>query len=109
VGGETSIGNAPVDVVATIDGKKVGIEVKTMVSNTNDKIWVNADARKNKETWARRNRARVHTVVIDDRDEFKDKNFSGHKLYFAKGAGGFRLGAMTPVRDKSHLKELLTQ
>jgi len=109
VGGMGTEGNAPVDVITEIDGKKVGIEVKTMVNNTNDKIWVRTAAREKKEKWARLNKAAVHTVVLDDRDVFKSKGFSGHKVYFAKGAGSFRLGAMTPVKDSTHLKELLAQ
>jgi hypothetical protein len=103
VGGTRTQGNAPVDVVVTIGGKVKGIEVKTLISNTNDKITVRKSAMEKKDQWAHANHASVHTVVLDDREK-------GHSpLYYAKGHGSFRISAMTPVRDADHLKKLLMQ
>lgn len=105
VGGTRTQGNAPVDVVATIEGKVKGIEVKTLISNTNDKITTRKSAMAKKDQWAHANHASVHTVVLDDRS----KGYSGHPMYYAKSHGSFRISAMTPIRDAAHLKELLAQ
>lgn len=107
IGGQRTEGNAPVDVIAKVEGKTVGVEVKTMINNTNDKITMRRAAVEKKEAWARRHRANVHTVVIDDRGKLGHSEYSGHRLYHTKGTGSFRLGSMTPVKDERHLKELL--
>lgn len=109
VGGERTDDNKPVDVITTIDGKIKGIEVKTMINNTNDKITVRKAALLKKAAWARSNHATVHTVVIDDRGKFGHKSYSGHRIYHTKGTGSFRLSTLTKVRDAKHLKELLAK
>lgn len=101
--------NLPVDVIAKVADKIKGIEVKTLVSNTNDKITMNATALQNKMRWARQNHATVHTVVIDDRAKFSPKNYSGHDLYYRRGSGSFRISSMTKVTGSKHLLELLAQ
>ena len=109
LGGELpSAYNAPVDVIVRIDGKLKGIEVKTLINNSNDKITVRAAALKNKQWWARSNRATIHTVVIDDRDKFGN-TYSGHRIYYARGSGSFRLSSMTKVENAAHLRELLSK
>lgn len=101
--------NEPVDVITTIDGRNHGIEVKTMLDNKASKITVRKDALARKRSWSRKNRAALHTVVIDDRDKFGKKDLhSGHRLYYMKGSGSFRIGSMIKVRDEAHLKELIS-
>lgn len=109
VGGTRTEGNAPVDVEVIIDGRKKGIEVKTMVNNTNDKITMRKAAVEKKESWGRRNHASVHTVVLDDRGKLGHKDYSGHRLYYRRGSGSFRLGSMVKVESPAHLKELLSR
>lgn len=109
IGGKRTEGNAPVDVVTSIGGKTKGIEVKTMVNNTNDKITMRKDAMEKKAFWAASNHASVHTVVLDDRGKLGHSSYSGHSLYHAKGYGSFRLGSMTKVQSAAHLKKLLSK
>lgn len=107
VGGERTEDNLPVDVITTINGKVKGIEVKTLINNSNDKITMRKAAVAKKQAWGRKNHASVHTVVIDDRDKF-DMPHSGHRIYYRAGYGSFRLSAMTKVTDAAHLQRLLT-
>ena len=89
--------------------KTKGIEVKTMIDNDNDKITMRKGAVEKKTAWMRRNHASVHTVVVDDRDKFGNKNFSGHRLYYRRGFGSFRLVNMIKVESPEHLKRLLSR
>jgi hypothetical protein len=109
IGGKRTDDNKPVDVVVTIDGRTVGVEVKTMINNTNDKITVRKAALEKKTKWAKEHKASVHTVVVDDRGRFGHKEYSGHRIYHSEGSGSFRLTSMTKVKDAKHLKELLSK
>lgn len=93
--------NAPVDVVTTYGGRKQGIEVKTLLNQTNDKLTVRKAAAEKKTFWARSNHATVHIVAVDHR-----RGKSG-QLYYRKGHGSFRLSSMTKVKGPSHLRKLL--
>lgn len=109
VGGTRTNDNLPVDVITRIGGRVKGIEVKTMINNSNDKITMRSDAIARKDKWGAQNHASVHTVVIDDRGRLGNRGYSGHRLYYAKGSGSFRLSGMTRVKDAAHLKELLAK
>lgn len=109
VDGTRTEDNLPVDVIATIDGKIKGIEVKTLVNQTNDKITMRAAAIAKKQAWARSNHATVHTVVVDDRKKLGNVGYSGHDIYYRKGYGSFRLRSMVKVTSAAHLKELLSK
>lgn len=109
VGGQRTDDNKPVDVITTINGKVKGIEVKTMVNNTNDKITMRKAAIEKKVAWGRANHATTHTVVIDDRGKLGNKGYSGHRIHYRKGPGSFRLSSMTKVNSAAHLKELLSK
>ena len=78
-----------------------------MINNTNDKITMRKAAVAKKEHWARQHHASIHTVVVDDRGELGNPGYSGHRLYYAKGHGSFRLGGMIKVTSPAHLRELL--
>lgn len=107
VGGVRTKDNLPVDVITTIEGKVKGIEVKTLVNNSNDKITMRKGALEKKNLWGKSNHASVHTVVIDDRGKLGNAGYGGHRIYYRKGSGSFRLVGMTKVRDAAHLKDLL--
>lgn len=99
--------NEPMDVTASIAGRLHGIEVKTFVDNKASKVTMSTDALRRKRAWRRRHTATIHTVVIDDRDLVRVDLFSGHKVYYRRGVGSFRLDSMTPVEDAAHLRRLL--
>lgn len=93
--------NAPVDVVTTHGGKKQGIEVKTLLNQTNDKLTVRKNAAEKKTFWGRSNHASVHIVAVDARPG------KSNQIYYRKGHGSFRLHSMTKVKNGSHLRKLL--
>ena len=99
--------NEPVDLLVTFGDKKVGVEVKTLINNENDKITVRSKALEKKRRWGKENDAEIHTIVIDDRDAYNPKLFSGHKVYHRDDTGSFRLGTMTKVESDEHLRRLL--
>lgn len=105
VGGETTGDNAAMDVVVKSGSQLHGVEVKTLLHNSNDKITMHPPSRRRKEAWARKNNAVVHTVVLDDR---KGRANSGHRLYYRRGVGAFRLEKMTKVTSAKHLRSLMT-
>lgn len=99
--------NAPVDVILR-DGKRTfGFEVKTLLDNTNDKITVRGEALDRKIAWARSNHASLHTIIIDDRRAFGKVADSGHRIYYRRGVGSFRLSSLRKVESGEHLRRLL--
>lgn len=108
VGGTSTDDNLPVDIVLKREGRTHGIEVKTMLDNKSGQVTMRKDALFRKKAWARSNHASLHTVVIDDRHAFNRQDiYSGHRIYYQKGTASFRLRNMVPVRDVSHLNDLL--
>jgi hypothetical protein len=101
VGGKTTQGSAPVDVVVTRDGCVVfGIELKTVLTNGNDKITMKSDAIARKHDWAREAGADLHTIVFDDRGVFGpqgQRTPENRRVYHRPGCGSFRLCNMQPV------------
>lgn len=97
LGAEPTPDNEPVDIVTTdAQGRTVGIEVKTFCDQTNDKATMHPESLARKESWARRERARLVTVVVDQRDRFGHADrYSGTRYYVRQGAGSFRLAGMT--------------
>lgn len=100
--------NEPVDIV-TGSG---GVELKTVVYNSNDKITMKRSAMEKKAKWERENGADVHTVVLDDRDVFNAKGEGDHDeskrvMYYRRGYGSFRIGAMHRVESVEELKRLM--
>lgn len=109
VKGEGTDNNLPVDVIVRDGNKTIGIEVKTMLDNKAGKITMRSDALVRKAKWARSNHGSLHTLILDDRDKFGAvaKLYSGHRVYYQKGVGSFRLSTMTKVKDAAHLGRLL--
>lgn len=90
-----------------------GIELKTMVDNSNNKITMKGDAIARKRKWERQNKAVCHTVVIDDHAVFNANGPGQHdktkrKIYYRRGYGSFRVNGMYLVTGgMAELKKLL--
>ena len=101
IGGRTTQGSAPVDVVVMRDGCIVfGIELKTVLTNGNDKITMKSDAIARKHEWASATGADLHTIVFDDRGVFGvtgERLYENRRVYHRPGCGSFRLCNMQPV------------
>ena len=105
LGGLSFPDNEPLDVHLQVGRTLHGIEMKTMLDNGNDKITMHPESRRRKEAWATEGRRKLHTVVLDDRDTFGNKQqHSGHRIYYAEGVGAFRIGSMRKVKDYAELK-----
>lgn len=102
LGAKQSGDNDAVDVqgVARVTGRRFGVEVKTLMDNRNDKITMHPESLLRKLRWARKERAALHTVIVDLRS-------GAPRLYHRRGVGSFRLRSLTPVRDHAHLRELV--
>lgn len=113
IGGQSLDDNEPIDVVTEINGKTHGIELKTMVNNSNDKITMKREAMERKAKWERKNKGAVHTVVLDDREVFNANGPGKHdtskrKIYYRRGYGSFRVGSMKEVGSMDELAQLMT-
>lgn len=89
-----------------------GIELKTMVDNGNNKITMKRSAMERKAAWERKNRAPVHTVVLDDTAVFNANGPGQHdeskrRMFYRRGYGSFRVGTMHPVKNMAELKQLM--
>ena len=112
--GHSTEDNLPMDVLLkkrSNSGKLIGIELKTMLDNGNDKITMHPHSRQRKLDWAKQHKAAVHTVVLDHRDRFQGGKFkaqySGHEIYYRPGVGSFRLGGMLQPKDYKALHKLI--
>jgi len=105
--------NEPVDVIVTQKGRIAhGIELKTMVSNANNKITMKASSMQRKAVWMQENAAPYHTVVFDDHKAFNAGGQGKHddsqrQIYYKRGFGSFRVGSMHPVKNMAELNRLL--
>lgn len=113
IGGLSFKDNEPVDVVLGKDGViSHGIELKTVVKNANGKITMKGEALARKRTWARKNKAQFHTVVLDDSKVFNALGEGKHdesqrRILYRRGAGSFRLEKMHVCKDMAELKTLI--
>lgn len=114
VGGVSFPDGEPVDVaVAGEDGVVAhGIELKTMVANTNMKVTMKRSAMERKAEWERKNKAPFHTVVLDDHAVFNANGEGKHDenkrvMYYRRGYGSFRVQTMHKVKDIAELKNLM--
>lgn len=98
VGGTVIPDNKPFDVIVG----KVGVEIKTLVDQKNDKLTMHPSslAKKLKDAKAK-GLVSTFTVAFDSRPG------KGGQLYVREGLGSFRLGAMTPVKDFKELKRFI--
>lgn len=80
----------PMDVIVKTPKGTIGIEVKTLLDNSNDKITMHPESLARKDAWVRENKAQGHTIVVDKR--------GGRTAYYHReGFGSFRIASMTRV------------
>lgn len=114
IGGISLPDSEPVDVVVERGGKrKVGVELKTLVKNTNAKITMDSYSQVRKILWEQEHGAVFHTVVSDDSAVFptcKDSDCDDSKrvYYYRRGvAGSARIGSLHRCQDETELKKLM--
>ncbi|CAK0774019.1 hypothetical protein CCP3SC15_4920001 [Gammaproteobacteria bacterium] len=93
VSGTQTDDNDPVDVIKSGHG----IEVKSIVEGKNPKITMHPESLARKKKFARKNKAKLHTVVIDMRE-------GKPVVYYRKGVGSFRLTSMEKLVSFAELK-----
>lgn len=97
--GQEIADNKPFDVVY----KDIGIEVKTLINQTNSKLTMHPSSLARKLREAKQTKLRkVFTVAFDKRPGKND-------IYVREGLGSFRLGAMIKVKDMDELKRIITR
>lgn len=104
--------NEPVDAALIAEGKEHGIEIKSLPKGSKQAITMHDDARLRKVEYAAENPNReVHTVAYDGRNEYAGgkfrANYSGHTLYYRRGAGAYSLNSMHKVKDFEELSQLI--
>lgn len=115
IGGKSLSDNEPMDVVIGHSGDKTehGIEVKTILDSgkVNAQISMKPEAIARKAEWSKAQSATVHTVVIDDRNTFRDgahkENYSGNRLYYRRATGNLTINSMYAVKNYAELKTLI--
>jgi len=90
IGGVRTDDNDPFDTTVRDGGHFHGVEVKTLIDNTNDKITMHPESRDRKVSWGRSNHAATHTIVKDVRSE-------PARYYYRRGVGSFRISSMREV------------
>lgn len=114
LGGVSFPNSESIDIAIAGDNGVVkhGIELKTIVSNKAGKITMKTDAIKRKATWERKNKATIHTVVLDDSKVFNAGGPGVHdesqrRIFYRRGYGSFRVATMHEVKDVKELKKLI--
>ena len=93
-------GQRPVDVIVRSGTRTMGVEVKTMVDNKNNKITMHPESYARKIAWAHSHHASLHTIVIDKRGGTTQQ-------YYRKGIGSFRMVGLTAVKNGPALRALM--
>lgn len=114
LGGVSFPDGEPIDIAIAGDSGKVehGVELKTVVKNSNGKITMKGDAIARKRAWERKNKATIHTVVVDDTKVFNANGNGKHddsqrKIYYRRGYGSFRIASMHEVKSFEEVKTLM--
>ena len=102
----------PLDGLVRSSGKRHGIEVKTLSKGSKRNITMHSDALLRKVKYQEKSKGRtVHTVAVDDRETYSGGKFkgsySGHQLYYKRGAGAYALSKMHKVKDLHELRSLM--
>jgi len=100
VGGEHLPDNEPMDILVSVRGRTIGVEVKTVIHNKNDKITMHPESKERKEKWLKKNKAIGFTVIVDMRGK-------APRVLARQGVGSFRLANMTEIRNSKQLRELM--
>lgn len=92
LGGVQQHNNSPMDVVMKLpNGKTMGLEVKSLLLQKNDKITMKRESLAKKVQWGKDNKSNIGTVVVDLRNK-------GMQVYYRDGVGSFRIMHMTEVQ-----------
>ena len=98
VSGIATMDNSPFDVIVR---GKFGIEVKTLVDQTNDKITMHPESLARKVASAKKlGLTSTYTVAVDMRT-------GKPQIYYKSGLGSFRIGSMTPLKSIANLKQVI--
>jgi len=99
-----SADNKPFDLFT----KKVGVEVKTLTTGTNDKITMKAEAVARKDAGVKKMKlARTYTVVVDKRPAGVGTSTGSTRYFVRAGYGSFRVGSMTEVSGTAGLAKFM--
>lgn len=110
LGGRPTIGSKPYD----LETRSAIIELKTLFSNTNDKITMDSYSQVLKLKSEEESGKKYHTIVIDAREAWNQNNpskidYTKFVYYYRHGiAGSARLANLYRVKTLSELKQLLT-
>jgi predicted GNAT family acetyltransferase len=112
LGGKSLSNNEAADIVIKKGARVDGIELKTLTVGKNRKITIKRDAKERKAAWERKNKGRMHTVVLDDTKVFNaagkgQHDFSQRRIFYRRGYGSFRVDTMYEVSSMSELKSLI--
>lgn len=92
--GEQQHNNSPMDVTLKLpNGKIMGLEVKSMLQQKQDRIYIKGNALTRKVAWGKTNKAPIGTVALDFRT-----NPDKPDVYYKSGVGAFHIGSMSPVQ-----------
>jgi inorganic pyrophosphatase len=95
LGAVKSHDNSPFDVTTKIGNRNIGVEVKALVTQKNDKITQKGDAIDRKMSYGKANGIKssgMYTVAVDYRS-----NRSNPDVYIRQGVGSFRIGNMEKI------------
>ncbi len=113
IGGTWDSGYAPYDAsLKKQGGGKHFVEIKSLIKGKKQSLSMHADALLRKvEAAGESPGSMFHTVAEDHRKEYNggknSANFSGHKLYYRRGAGPYSLSTMHPVKNYTELQRLI--
>lgn len=88
------------------------IEVKSLLKGAKREVSMHDDALVRKmDGVAAHPGAVFHTVAVDERATYSDganaSKYSGHRMYYKRGADRYALSQMEPVRSPAHLRKLI--
>ncbi len=87
-----------------VENKKYGIEVKTLVTQKNEKITMNKYAQSLKAARQKEAKLKAFTVVIDKRPKGLGSSTGETRIFVKQGFGSFRVGSMTEVKSMGAIK-----
>ena len=90
-----------------VENKKYGIEVKTLVTQKNDKITMNSYARSLKAKRETEAGLKAFTVVVDKRPAGLGSSTGATRYFVSHGYGSFRIGSMTEVKSLGAAKTFI--
>lgn len=88
--GALGMKKSPDNLAFDLTGHKYCVEVKTLVSNTNDKITMSKEAVARKDAFVKSSKLKAFTIVVDRRTK-------NPTYYIRAGYGSFRIASMNQV------------